>query len=109
MSNALGVGSNAFGGVGYHTNMISHGGVVMNNYGYRQSTPDEIFRLVLRQGLGVTAVGLVVGGLASVALVGLIRSLLFGVEAAKNLFCLRGGHSGVILAQGPGVGGQGSG
>jgi TonB-linked SusC/RagA family outer membrane protein len=42
-NNALGVGSNAFGGVGYHTNMISHGGVVMNNFGYRQSTPDEIF------------------------------------------------------------------
>jgi predicted permease len=43
------------------------------------SSSDAIFRLILRQGLAVTAVGLVAGGAASFGLGGLIRSLLFGV------------------------------
>ena len=42
-NNAFGVGSNAFGGPGYGVNMINHGAGPVNNFGYRQSTPDEIF------------------------------------------------------------------
>jgi predicted permease len=43
------------------------------------SSSRAIFRLILRQGLAVTALGLVVGGAASLGLAGLIRSQLFGV------------------------------
>jgi ABC-type antimicrobial peptide transport system permease subunit len=43
------------------------------------SSSDAIFRLILRQGLAVTALGLAAGGAASLGLVGLIRSQLFGV------------------------------
>lgn len=46
------------------------------------SPPEAIFRLVLRQGLTVAGLGLVVGGVAALALVRLIRSLLFGVAPA---------------------------
>ena len=46
------------------------------------SAPEAIFRLVLRQGLAVTTLGLVIGAVAALALVGLIRSLLFGVGPA---------------------------
>ena len=40
----------------------------------------DIIGLILRQGLGVTALGLLLGGVASVALSGVIESLLHGVE-----------------------------
>jgi predicted permease len=43
------------------------------------SSSDAIFRLILRQGLAVTAIGLAAGGAASLGLGGLIRSMLFGV------------------------------
>ena len=44
------------------------------------SAPGDVFRLVVGQGLRITAVGLVLGGLAAVALARLIRSMLFAVE-----------------------------
>jgi predicted lysophospholipase L1 biosynthesis ABC-type transport system permease subunit len=40
----------------------------------------EVFRLVVGQGLKVVAAGLVVGGLGSLGLVQLVRSLLYGVQ-----------------------------
>jgi predicted permease len=46
------------------------------------SSTDAIFRLILRQGLGMTLIGLLVGGLGSLGLARLIRSQLFGVTPA---------------------------
>lgn len=43
--------------------------------------PSELFRLVVGQGLRPVAAGAVAGLIASAALTGLMRSLLFGVEA----------------------------
>jgi predicted permease len=45
------------------------------------SAPTDVFRGVVGQGLRVTAVGLVLGGLAAYFLTRFIESLLFGVEA----------------------------
>ncbi len=44
------------------------------------SAPGDIFRIVVAQGLRITAIGLVVGLAAALGLVRLIRSLLFGVQ-----------------------------
>jgi TonB-linked SusC/RagA family outer membrane protein len=53
-NNANGIGSNAFGGPGFKNFLISHGGVQMNNLGYRSATPDEIFSIVYNQGVNRT-------------------------------------------------------
>jgi len=45
------------------------------------SAPAEVFRTVVRQGLRVTALGLVAGAIAAVLLTRLIQTLLFGVGA----------------------------
>jgi ABC-type antimicrobial peptide transport system permease subunit len=45
------------------------------------SAPTDVFRGVVGQGLGVTAVGLVIGGAAAWFLTRFIQSLLFGIEA----------------------------
>lgn len=45
------------------------------------SAPDDVFRDVVGQGLRVSGVGLVLGGVAAYALTRLIQSLLFGVQA----------------------------
>jgi predicted permease len=45
------------------------------------SAPRDVFRGVVGQGLGVTAVGLVIGGAAAWFLTRFIQSLLFGIEA----------------------------
>ncbi len=44
------------------------------------SSPGEVFRMVVGQGIRVVLAGLVLGVLASLALVRLIQALLFGVE-----------------------------
>jgi predicted permease len=44
------------------------------------SAPRDLFTLVLGQGLAVTAAGLLLGALGSVALAGVVRTLLFGVR-----------------------------
>jgi predicted permease len=44
------------------------------------SSPAEVFRMVVGQGSRVLAIGLLLGGAVTVLLVGLIRSLLFGVQ-----------------------------
>lgn len=59
------------------------------------SSADAIFRLILRQGLAVTALGLAAGGAASFGLGGLIRSLLFGVTPTDPAVM---GGAGVLLA-----------
>ncbi len=43
------------------------------------ATPSAVLRLVLGQGMGTTAVGVAIGIAGSLALAGLMRSLLFGV------------------------------
>ena len=47
--------------------------------------PEDVFRLVLWQGLGVTVSGLVVGSLAAIGATRLMASLLYGVGAADPL------------------------
>jgi ABC-type antimicrobial peptide transport system permease subunit len=42
----------------------------------------QVFGLVVGQGMRVVALGLILGGVGSLALVRLIRSLLYGVEPA---------------------------
>ncbi len=53
-NNALGVGSNAYGGPGFRDFMVTHGSTVVNNYGWRQSTPDEIFSMTNDQDINRT-------------------------------------------------------
>jgi predicted permease len=48
------------------------------------SSSNAIFRLILRQGLAVTGIGLALGATASFGLGGLIRSLLFGVTPTDS-------------------------
>jgi putative ABC transport system permease protein len=50
--------------------------------------PDDISRLVLRQAIGVIAIGLVSGVVAAIAVARSLRSLLFGVSAADPLTLL---------------------
>jgi predicted permease len=45
------------------------------------SAPTDVFNGVVRQGLGVTAAGLVIGGAAAWFLTRFIQSLLFGIQA----------------------------
>jgi ABC-type antimicrobial peptide transport system permease subunit len=45
------------------------------------STPKDVFRRVVRQGMSVTALGLVIGSVAALGLTRLIQSLLFGVQS----------------------------
>ena len=51
-------------------------------------TPGRIFRMVLRQGLQVTLLGLLLGAAAALGFARLIRSLLFGVEPADSTVLL---------------------
>lgn len=44
------------------------------------SPPEKIFNLVVAQGLRVTLVGLILGGVGAFALAGFMRSLVYGVE-----------------------------
>jgi ABC-type antimicrobial peptide transport system permease subunit len=44
-----------------------------------------VLRLVIRQGLGVAVVGLVIGVVGSLAVMRLLSSLLFGVDAQDPL------------------------
>ena len=52
------------------------------------STPDAIFRMVLRQGLEVTALGLLLGGVSALVFTRLIRSLLFSVDPTDFMVLL---------------------
>jgi predicted permease len=45
------------------------------------SAPEDVFRRVVGQGMRVTALGLVIGGVAALGLTRLIQSLLFGVQS----------------------------
>ncbi len=45
------------------------------------STPEDVFRRVVGQGMRVTGLGLVVGAVSAVGLTRLIQSLLFGIQA----------------------------
>lgn len=45
------------------------------------STPEDVFRRVVGQGMRVTGLGLVVGAVAALGLTRLIQSLLFGIQA----------------------------
>jgi putative ABC transport system permease protein len=49
------------------------------------ATAPDVLRLVLGQGLGTTALGIVVGLAGSLALTGMMRSLLFGISAFDPL------------------------
>jgi putative ABC transport system permease protein len=49
------------------------------------ATAGDVLRLVLGQGLGTTAIGVAIGVAGSLALTGMIRSLLFGVSAFDPL------------------------
>jgi predicted permease len=44
------------------------------------SSPPEVFRMVVGQGSRVLGIGLLLGGVVTVLLVGMIRSLLYGVQ-----------------------------
>lgn len=44
--------------------------------------PSDVRRLVLRQGFGVVATGLAVGGAGTIVFTGVLRSTLFGVRAS---------------------------
>jgi putative ABC transport system permease protein len=44
------------------------------------ATPHDVLRLVLRQGLGLTAAGLALGGIVTLAVGRFIASLLFGIS-----------------------------
>jgi putative ABC transport system permease protein len=44
------------------------------------STRERIFRLVLRASTGIALMGIIIGGIGSVAAVRLLRSMLFGVS-----------------------------
>jgi ABC-type lipoprotein release transport system permease subunit len=45
------------------------------------STPGNIFRIVVKQGLRVTGAGLILGAVTTLAMVRLIQSLLFGIQS----------------------------
>lgn len=55
-NNALGVGSNGYGGPGFKNNQVVHlaGQPARTNYGYRAYTPDEMFALTTRQAINRT-------------------------------------------------------
>ncbi|HEV8149467.1 MAG TPA: SusC/RagA family TonB-linked outer membrane protein [Gemmatimonadales bacterium] len=54
-NNANGIGSNGFGGPGFKNFLTTtHGGVLINNLGWRSATPDEIFSIVYNQGINRT-------------------------------------------------------
>src|SRR6267143_7254819 len=56
-NNALGIGSNGYGGPGFRDYLVTHPTtipVTVNNYGFRQSTPDEMFSATDNQDINRT-------------------------------------------------------
>jgi ABC-type antimicrobial peptide transport system permease subunit len=45
------------------------------------ATPDQLRRMVIRQSLGLTTIGVFLGAIGSVALTSYMKTLLFGVKA----------------------------
>ena len=64
----------------------------------------SVVRLVLRQGLGLTAIGIAIGLIAGAGAAQVVRSLLFGVSALDPVTFLSGAALFVAVAIGATLG-----